>query len=100
LASLQNNRLCVEEPFNLTRNLGNTADDTSFRGLHLELRRAFSLIAEAKLKDCCEQFVFPAEEERIWEKPPPQPRPVLSRSASQSGRGEEVVLAVCVEEDI
>lgn len=84
---LQNNRLCVEEPFNLTRNLGNTADDTSFRGLHLELRRAFSLIAEAKLKDCCEQFVFPAEEERIWEKPPPQPRPVLSRSASQSGRG-------------
>lgn len=84
---LQNNRLCVEEPFNLTRNLGNTADDTSFRGLHLELRRAFGLIAEAKLKECCEQFVFPAEEERIWEKPPPQPRPVLSRSASQSGRG-------------
>ncbi|KAI9873057.1 MAG: hypothetical protein M1830_000888 [Pleopsidium flavum] len=84
---LQNNRLCVEEPFNLTRNLGNTADDTSFRGLHIELRRAFVLIAEAQLKECCEQYVFPAEEERIWEKPPPQPRPVLSRSASQSGRG-------------
>ncbi|KAJ5919706.1 hypothetical protein N7454_009541 [Penicillium verhagenii] len=38
---LVNNRLCVEEPFSTARNLGNTADDTSFRGLHLELRRAF-----------------------------------------------------------
>ena len=81
---LQNNRLCVEEPFNTTRNLGNTADDTSFRGIHLELRRAFTLIAEAKLIECCEQYHYPAEEERIWAKPPPQPRPVLSRGTSQS----------------
>jgi hypothetical protein len=85
-----NNRLCVEEPFNVGRNLGNTADDFSFRGLHLELRRAFDLIAETKLDECCEQYVFPKEEERIWEKPPPAPRPaIISRSVSQSrgGRG-------------
>lgn len=85
-----NNRLCVEEPFNIGRNLGNTADDFSFRGLHLELRRAFDLIAETKLDECCEQYVFPKEEERIWEKPPPAPRPaIISRSISQTrpGRG-------------
>ena len=84
---MQNNRLCVEEPFNTERNLGNTADDISFRGVHLELRRAFDLISEAKLDECMEQFVFPAVEEKIWEKPPPKPPPVLSRSQSQSGRG-------------
>ncbi|KAI9832188.1 MAG: hypothetical protein M1819_004540 [Sarea resinae] len=84
---MQNNRLCVEEPFNISRNLGNTADDTSFRGLHMELRRAFTLIAEGvNLDECCEQYIFPAEEERIWEKPPPQPRPILSRSTSKSGK--------------
>jgi Cid1 family poly A polymerase len=83
-----NNRLCVEEPFNIGRNLGNTADDTSFRGLHMELRRAFDLIGEAKLAECCEEYVFPKEEERIWEKPVPQPRPILSRSTSQSRGGK------------
>lgn len=83
-----NNRLCVEEPFNPERNLGNTADDISFRGLHLELRRAFDLISEAKLEECMKQYEFPAIEEKIWEKPPPRPVPVLrSRSQSQSGRG-------------
>ena len=81
---MQNNRLCVEEPFNTDRNLGNTADDTSFRGIHLELRRAFDLVKEAKLADCLEQYEFPAAEERIWEKPTPKPPPVLSRSRSQS----------------
>ncbi|GJC97331.1 PAP 25A associated domain family [Colletotrichum higginsianum] len=49
-----NNHLCVEEPFNTIRNLGNTADEYSFRGLHLELRRAFNLISEGKLDECCE----------------------------------------------
>ncbi|KAK0632179.1 hypothetical protein B0T14DRAFT_490580 [Immersiella caudata] len=87
-----NNMLCIEEPFNTIRNLGNTADDTSFRGLHMELRRAFDLIAEGKLSDCCEQFVFPKEEERIWQKPAPAPRPILVRSSSQqyAGRGRGV----------
>jgi len=84
-----NNMLCIEEPFNTVRNLGNTTDDTSFRGLHMEMRRAFDLISEAKLDECCEQYVFPPEEEKIWQKPPPAPRPVLLRSSSQqhSGRG-------------
>lgn len=86
---LQNNRLCVEEPFNTTRNLGNTADDTSFRGLHTELRRAFQAICTADLEKCCEQFVFPPEEERIFERPAPQPRPILAPvlPTQPSGRG-------------
>ncbi|KAJ6446984.1 PAP/25A associated domain-containingfamily [Purpureocillium lavendulum] len=84
-----NNSLCVEEPFNVSRNLGNTADEYSFRGLHLELRRAFDLISEAKLNEACELYVFPKEEERVWTRPPQQSRPVLLRSSSQthSGRG-------------
>ncbi|KAI5867485.1 hypothetical protein GGS23DRAFT_592797 [Durotheca rogersii] len=77
-----NNQLCVEEPFNTSRNLGNTADDTAFRGLHIELRRAFRLIAEGKLDECCEQYIYPKEEERIFQKPK-TPRPILLRSASQ-----------------
>ncbi|KAF3480735.1 PAP/25A associated domain family protein [Arthroderma uncinatum] len=87
---LQNNRLCVEEPFNTSRNLGNTADDTSFRGLHQELRRAFKAIAEGKLDECCEQYEYPPEEERVWERPAPQPRPVLTPMPpihSRGGRG-------------
>ncbi|KAH9889132.1 hypothetical protein F4778DRAFT_392488 [Xylariomycetidae sp. FL2044] len=84
-----NSRLGVEEPFNTSRNLGNTADDTSFRGLHMELRRAFDLIAQGKLDECCEQFEYPKEEEKIFQKPPPVPRPALLRSSSQqqSARG-------------
>ncbi|XXH02642.1 hypothetical protein Hte_009023 [Hypoxylon texense] len=78
-----NNQLCVEEPFNTNRNLGNTADDTAFRGLHMELRRAFDLIAEGKLEECCEQYEFPKEEERIFQKPAQVSRPILLRSASQ-----------------
>ncbi|RKL03667.1 hypothetical protein BFJ68_g11411 [Fusarium oxysporum] len=84
-----NNQLCVEEPFNTSRNLGNTADDYSFRGLHMELRRAFDLISVANFEEACEQYVFPKEEERVWSRPAPQPRPALLRSSSQthSGRG-------------
>ena len=83
-----NNRLCVEEPFNTDRNLGNTADDTSFRGLHMELRRAFQFVAKGDLAGCCEQFEYPAEEERTWERPPPQPRPIITPSApTRGGRG-------------
>ncbi|KAM0432202.1 hypothetical protein ACHAPT_004738 [Fusarium lateritium] len=84
-----NNQLCVEEPFNTSRNLGNTADEYSFRGLHMELRRAFDLISVANFEEACEPYVFPKEEERVWSRPPPQSRPVLLRSSSQthSGRG-------------
>lgn len=81
-----NNRLCVEEPFNTMRNLGNTADDTSFRGIHLELRRAFDLISAGKLDECCEQYVFPKEEEKLFQKPASIPRPALIRSASQTNQ--------------
>lgn len=87
----QNTRLCVEEPFNIDRNLGNTADDTSFRGVHLELRRAFGLISQGKLEECFEEYHFPPQEERnlqnqhLFSKPVPQPRPVLTRSQSQTG---------------
>lgn len=84
-----NQQLCVEEPFNVSRNLGNTADDYSFRGLHLELRRAFDLISAGKFEEACEQYVFPKEEERVFSRPTPQSRPVMLRSSSQthSGRG-------------
>ncbi|KAI0120719.1 hypothetical protein BJ170DRAFT_161606 [Xylariales sp. AK1849] len=87
-----NGQLCVEEPFNTMRNLGNTADDFSFRGIHLELRRAFDLVSEGKLEEACEQYVFPKEEEKpLFQKPSTVPRPVLLRSASQQnnrgGRG-------------
>ena len=87
---MQNNRLCVEEPFNTERNLGNTADDISFRGIHLEMRRAFDLVADAKLSQCIESYNFPATEEKVWERPTPKPPPVLtrSRSQSQSSRGK------------
>ncbi|KAJ5113881.1 hypothetical protein N7456_002415 [Penicillium angulare] len=85
---LMNNRLCVEEPFNNSRNLGNTADDTSFRGLHMELRRAFKHVSTADLAGCCDQFEFPPEEERTWERPPPQPRPIITPSLpTRGGRG-------------
>ena len=90
---LQNNRLCVEEPFNTGRNLANTADDTSVRGIHLELRRAFDLICEGKLDECCEQYIVPEVEEtpnpNIFVRPTPQPLPTLSRSHSQSRRSSK-----------
>jgi hypothetical protein len=88
-----NNQLCVEEPFNTDRNLGNTADDSSFHGLHMELRRAFDLISQGKLEECCEQYEFPEEEKPTFQRPT-QSKPVsisISRSTSQSnnrgGRG-------------
>ncbi|KAI1617554.1 poly(A) polymerase, variant [Exophiala viscosa] len=82
---LQDNRLCVEEPFNLSRNLANTADDTSMRGIHMELRRAFELIGGAKLDDCCEQFEYPKEEIKLSEHfVPPSARPVIPQPPTQS----------------
>lgn len=79
-----NNRLCVEEPFNTGRNLGNTADDNSFRGLHLELRRAFDLISQGKLAECCEKYVFPKVEERLFVRAPAKKSAVIMRSTSTS----------------
>lgn len=74
-------RLCIEEPFNTTRNLGNSADATAFRGLHLELRQAFDLLAEGgQLEKACEQYRFPPEEKVTFKKPAPVPKPVLSHA--------------------
>ncbi|KIW71091.1 hypothetical protein PV04_03299 [Phialophora macrospora] len=85
---LQDNRLCVEEPFNLSRNLANTADDTSMRGIHLELRRAFDLIGDGKLLKCCEQFVYPPDEIKPSEMfVPPSARPVIAQFPPQPSRG-------------
>ena len=81
------NRLCVEEPFTINRNLGNSADDYAWSGIHGEIRRAFDLIADGgQLEKCCEQYEFPQEEKPIFQKPAPKPKPTLTRSASQSGR--------------
>ncbi|EXJ72013.1 uncharacterized protein A1O5_04516 [Cladophialophora psammophila CBS 110553] len=85
---LQDNRLCVEEPFNVSRNLANTADDTSMRGIHLELRRAFGLLGEGKLERCCEQFVHPPDEIKPSEHfVPPSARPVIPQPPTQPSRG-------------
>lgn len=82
-----NNRLCVEEPFTSERNLGNTADDYAWHGIHLEIRRAFDLLDQGlRLDKCCEQYTFPKEEKPVFQKPPPKPKPTLTRSASQSGQ--------------
>ena len=81
---LQNNRLCVEEPFSTGRNLGNTADDCSMRGIHLEFRRAHMILAEkADLAECCQIFEFPPEE--VHHVPPPQaPSRLVTLSRSNS----------------
>ena len=80
-------RLCVEEPFNTERNLGNSADDYAWNGIHREIRRAFEFLADGcQLDKCCEQFVFPPDPEKTtFQRPPPKPKPTLTRSASQSG---------------
>lgn len=85
---LQDNRLCVEEPFNTLRNLGNTADDTSMRGVHLELRRAYKLIAEGNLEKCCEQYEYPLDEGKTFEKfTPPESRPIIAQMPPPTIRG-------------
>ncbi|KAI9659417.1 MAG: hypothetical protein M1821_001675 [Bathelium mastoideum] len=84
-------RLCVEEPFNTYRNLGNSADDYSFHGIHEELRRAFDLLADGlKLDQCLEQYVFPPLEKATFKRPEPKPKPILSRSHSQTRRNSNI----------
>lgn len=81
------NRLCVEEPFNTYRNLGNSADDFAWRGIHLELRQAFDLLADGgQLDKACEQYEFPPEEKVVFKRPTPVPKPILT-SSSPAGRG-------------
>ncbi|CAG8454699.1 847_t:CDS:2 [Ambispora gerdemannii] len=52
--------LCVEEPFNTARNLGNSADVVTVRGLIGEFKRAFCILYEkVSLEFCCKQYHFP-----------------------------------------
>ncbi|KAJ4363537.1 hypothetical protein N0V83_009833 [Neocucurbitaria cava] len=84
------NRLCVEEPFNTDRNLGNSADGYAWRGIHLELRRAFDLLADGQqLEKACEQFEYPPEEKSgaIFKKPQSQKATITSSVPNRSGRG-------------
>lgn len=85
---LQNNRLCVEEPFNTSRNLGNTADDSSVRGLHMEFRRVHKILSEkADLDTCCELYESPPEEPHVpLQSHPPPPRPVHISSSGARGK--------------
>jgi hypothetical protein len=84
------NRLCVEEPFSTDRNLGNSADDYAWRGIHLEIRRAFDLVADGQqLEKVCEQYEFPAQEQTssIFKKPQSQKATITSSVPARGGRG-------------
>ncbi|KAJ4986147.1 pap 25a associated domain family [Stagonosporopsis vannaccii] len=85
------NRLCVEEPFNVERNLGNSADDYAWRGLHLEIRRAFDLLADGQQLDkACDQFQFPVEGKPnplLFQKPTSKKATLTSSVPIRSSRG-------------
>jgi len=84
------NRLCVEEPFSTDRNLGNSADDYAWRGIHMEIRRAFDLLADSQqLEKACEQYEFPAQEQSssIFKKPQSQKATITSSVPTRNGRG-------------
>ncbi|KAG0016231.1 hypothetical protein BGZ80_009354 [Entomortierella chlamydospora] len=52
--------LCVEEPFDTTRNLGNSCDMASGKGLKQEFRRALDILNHGGgLDQVCEQWVPP-----------------------------------------
>lgn len=81
------NSLCVEEPFTQGRNLGNSADDYAWHGVHSEIRRACDILGgELALGKCCEEYEWPPEEKITFQRPARGPKPTLTRSASQSGR--------------
>ncbi|KAK9237915.1 hypothetical protein V1525DRAFT_419123 [Lipomyces kononenkoae] len=61
--TLQNNRFCIEEPLVTSRNLGNTVDDISAKGIVQEFRRAYGILAsEANLSKCVKRFKFPQDD--------------------------------------
>lgn len=83
-----NNIICVEEPFNVWRNLSNTCDSYSAIGLHREFRRGFKILAEKlDLGALCETYEFPKDEAPTYVPPPPPPKPTLTRTNSQHNRG-------------
>lgn len=73
------NRLAIEEPFNTSRNLGNSADSTAFRGIHIEIRQAFEHLAnDVQLDKLLDAYEWPPEEKFIFKKPVSGPRPTLT----------------------
>lgn len=67
------NMFCIEEPFTTTRNLGNTADMGSHRGIHAELQRAHKLLALGELLETVFAKFEPAdhgssESDRPWKR--------------------------------
>ncbi|KAF9097921.1 hypothetical protein BGX23_007627 [Mortierella sp. AD031] len=60
LPGKQYKMFCVEEPIDTSRNLGNSSDMTSSKGLREEFRRALDILHQkVSLNQCCAQFVFP-----------------------------------------
>ncbi|KAK9478663.1 hypothetical protein V1514DRAFT_319928 [Lipomyces japonicus] len=60
---VQNTRICIEEPMVSSRNLGNTADDISAKGIQLEFRRAYDLlVSERSLEAVLEKFEFTVDD--------------------------------------
>jgi DNA polymerase sigma len=82
-------KFCIEEPFNISRNLGNSADSTAFRGIHLEIRRAFGHLAKLELDKMVEKYEFPPEEKSssIFKRPAPT-KAVLSAVPPNSNKGK------------
>ncbi|KAK9376200.1 uncharacterized protein V1513DRAFT_269074 [Lipomyces chichibuensis] len=61
--TLQNNRFCIEEPLVTSRNLGNTVDDISAKGILQEFRRAYGILSsEANLGKFLKRFDFPQDD--------------------------------------
>ena len=86
---MQNNSLCVEEPFNTNRNLGNTADEATVKGLQLEFRRAVHYLADhTSLELACWPYQFPTAEnprpERHLPNIPPQYRQTTNNNYKKS----------------
>ncbi|KAF7726493.1 hypothetical protein EC973_008728 [Apophysomyces ossiformis] len=74
--------LCVEEPFNVDRNLGNSADDTSVQGLRREFRRAVHMLWETgDWSSVCLPYVAPTFRDRPQQ---PSSSPLSSSSSSSS----------------
>ncbi|KAF3940540.1 hypothetical protein ABW19_dt0207809 [Dactylella cylindrospora] len=92
--ALLGNRLCVEEPFSISRNLSNGADDNAVRGIHEEFRRAFKLLAESppNFTTWSEEYNFPKEEQSSasdFVKPSSRPVQMTRSNSANKGRGGE-----------
>ena len=72
---------CVEEPFNVFRNLGNSADDASVLGLRMEFRRAVHILLETANLNllCAKYFPAPHADARLVHIPLPPRIPPLQR---------------------